>query len=99
MEWRLSDRRKSSLKQHIAYSLLMVVGNLEYFNIVNLKSSLTSKSMPKTSKWTIIAGMKLKQELGLFGTLKLALALQFIVTNAYFSVGCNTKVSGCATLK
>ena len=31
-------------------------------------------------------------KLGLFGTLKLALALQFIVTNAYFSVACNTKI-------
>ena len=39
------------------------------------------------------------QKLGLFGTLKLALALQFIVTNAYFSVACNTKVSVGATLK
>ena len=38
-------------------------------------------------------------ELGLFGTLKLALALQFIVMNAYFSVACNTKVSVRATLK
>ena len=38
-------------------------------------------------------------KLGLFGTLKLALALQFIVTNAYFSVACNTKVSVRATLK
>ena len=38
-------------------------------------------------------------ELGLFGTLKLALALQFIVTNTYFSVACNTKVSVRATLK
>ena len=37
--------------------------------------------------------------LGLFGTLKLALALQFIVTNTYFSVACNTKVSVGATLK
>ena len=42
---------------------------------------------------------KIYQKLGLFGTLKLALALQFIVTNAYFSVACNTKVSGRATLK
>ena len=32
-------------------------------------------------------------KLGLFGTLKLTLALQFIVTNAYFSVACNTKSS------
>ena len=38
-------------------------------------------------------------KLGLFGMLKLALALQFIVTNAYFSVACNTKVSVRATLK
>ena len=38
-------------------------------------------------------------ELGLFGTLKLAFALQFIVTNAYFSVACSTKVSVRATLK
>ena len=38
-------------------------------------------------------------KLGLFGTLKLVLALQFIVTNAYFSVACNTKVSVRATLK
>ena len=36
---------------------------------------------------------KVKYELGLFGMLKLALALQFIVTNAYFSVACNTKIS------
>ena len=40
-----------------------------------------------------------RHKLGLFGTLKLALALQFIVTNAYFSVACNTKVSIHATLK
>ena len=38
-------------------------------------------------------------KLGLFGTLKLALVLQFIVTNAYFSVACNTKVSVRGTLK
>ena len=38
-------------------------------------------------------------ELGLFGTLKLSLALQFIITNANFSVACNTKVSVRATLK
>ena len=38
-------------------------------------------------------------ELGLFGMLKLALVLQFSVTNAYFSVTCNTKVSVRATLK
>ena len=38
-------------------------------------------------------------KLGLFGMLKLALALQFIVTNAYFSVACNTKVSVRATQK
>ena len=38
-------------------------------------------------------------KLGLFGTLKLVLALQFIVMNAYFSVACNTKVSVRATLK
>ena len=38
-------------------------------------------------------------KLDLFGTLKLALALQFIVTNAYFCVACNTKVSVHATLK
>ena len=38
-------------------------------------------------------------KLGLFGTLKLALVLQFILTNAYFSVACNTKVSVRATLK
>ena len=36
---------------------------------------------------------KVKYKLGLFGMLKLALALQFIITNAYFSVACNTKVS------
>ena len=40
---------------------LMVV-TLENFNIVNLKSSLTSKKMPKTSKWTIIAG-KIKHKI------------------------------------
>ena len=38
-------------------------------------------------------------KLGLFGTLKVALALQFIVKNAYFSVACDTKVSIRATLK
>ena len=30
---------------------------------------------------------------------ELALALQFIITNAYYSVACNTKVSVRATLK
>ena len=43
--------------------------------------------------------IKVQYKLGLFGMLKLALALQFIVTNAYFSVACNTKVSVRATLK
>ena len=38
-------------------------------------------------------------KLGFFGMLKLALALQFIVTNGYFSVAFNTKVSVHATLK
>ena len=42
---------------------------------------------------------KYVDKLFLFGMLKLALALQFIVTNAYFSVVCNTKVSVRATLK
>ena len=38
----------------------------------------------------------LKPKLGLFGMLKLGLVLQFIVTNAYFSVACNTKdLSAC----
>ena len=44
-------------------------------------------------------GVKNINKLGLFGMLKLALALQFIVTNTYFSVACNTKVSVHATLK
>ena len=59
---RLSDRRKFPLAQQvllfsikIGTTTLMVV-TLENFNIVNLKSSLTSKKMSKTSKWTIIAG-------------------------------------------
>ena len=34
-------------------------------------------------------------KVSLFGTLKLALGLQFIVTNSYFSVACNTKVRVC----
>ena len=38
-------------------------------------------------------------ELGLFGTLKLALALQFIVTNAYFSVAQMLTLVLHATLK
>ena len=38
-------------------------------------------------------------ELGLFGTLKLALALQFIVTNAYFSVARTLTLVLHATLK
>ena len=42
---------------------------------------------------------EITQKLGLFGRLKLALAFQFIVMNAYFSVACNTKVSVHATLK
>ena len=44
-------------------------------------------------------GVKNINKLGLFGTLKLALALQFIATNTYFSVACNTKVSVRAILK
>ena len=50
----------------------------------------------------IDAKLKLRKyihKLGLFGTLKLELALQFIVMNTYFSVACNTKVSICVTLK
>ena len=43
--------------------------------------------------------ISLLSKLGLFGTVKLVLALQFIVTNTYFSVACNTKVSVRATLK
>ena len=39
------------------------------------------------------------QQLGLFGTLKLALALQFIVTNAYFSVARTLTLVLHATLK
>ena len=38
-------------------------------------------------------------KLGLFGTLKLALALQFIVTNAYFSVARMLTLVLYATLK
>ena len=38
-------------------------------------------------------------KLGLFGTLKLALALQFIVTNAYFSVARTLTLVLHATLK
>ena len=38
-------------------------------------------------------------KLGLFGTLKLALALQFIVTNAYFSVARMLTLVLHATLK
>ena len=38
-------------------------------------------------------------KLGLFGTLKLALALQFIVTNAYFSVARTLNLVLHATLK
>ena len=41
----------------------------------------------------------LKIELGLFGTLKLALALQFIVMNAYFSVARTLTLVLHATLK
>ena len=48
--------------------------------------------------WNIILELP-KLQLGLFGMLKLALVLQFIVTNAYFSVVCNTKVSVHARLK
>ena len=40
-----------------------------------------------------------KYELGLFGTLKLALALQFIVANAYFSVARTLTLVLHATLK
>ena len=38
-------------------------------------------------------------EFGLFGTLKLSLALQFIVTNAYFSVAQTLTLVLHATLK
>ena len=38
-------------------------------------------------------------KLGLFGTLKLALALQFIVTNAYFSVARTLTLVLPATIK
>ena len=46
-------------------------------------------------------GWKIKKghKLGLFGTLKLALALQFIVTNAYFSVARTLTLVLHATLK
>ena len=52
-----------------------------------------------SSSFQVIMSYIVRLKLGLFGTLKLALALQFIVTNAYFSVACNTKVSVRATLK
>ena len=41
----------------------------------------------------------IRQELGLFGMLKLALVLQFIVTNAYFSVAQTLTLVLHATLK
>ena len=50
------------------------------------------------TSFTIAHNLKNTIELGLFGMLKLALELQFIVTNAYFSVACNTKVSVRATI-
>ena len=40
-----------------------------------------------------------RHKLGLFGTLKLALALQFIVMNAYFSVARTLTLVLHATLK
>ena len=43
--------------------------------------------------------MSLTLELSLFGMLKLALALQFIVTNAYFSVARTLTLVLHATLK
>ena len=60
------------------------------FDLMTIKKSVNN-IFKKKQKYNL--------KLGLFGTLKLALALQFIVTNAYFSVACNTKVSVHATLK
>ena len=71
----------------------------------NANFSVPNKLSSRLTKIAIFFGLKahwtmwLYLELGLFGMLKLALALQFIVTNAYFSVACNTKVSVRATPK
>ena len=43
--------------------------------------------------------IKIQEDLNLFGTLKLALALQFIVMNAYFSVARMLTLVLHATLK
>ena len=47
----------------------------------------------------IFRNLGLNHKLSLFGTLKLALALQFIVTNAYFSVARTLTLVLHATLK
>ena len=59
----------------------------------------TGTSTPALVAQALSGRWYLLLKLGLFGTLKLALALQFIVTNTYFSVACNTKISVRATLK
>ena len=52
---------------------------------------IRNKSKLKISELQLDSPNYLK--LSLFGMLKLASALQFIVTNAYFSVACNIKIS------
>ena len=70
--------------------------------VVNFSNITFPFFVVKTRNFQLHAGhfhLLITYMLGLFGTLKLALALQLIVTNAYFSVACNTKVSVRATLK
>ena len=55
----------------------------------SFKKICKAKVFKKDSKKTFKIRMPIasgRYKLGLFGTLKLALELQFIVTNAYFSV-------------
>ena len=63
----------------------------------HILDSITGQISLKNSIWEVITFFLLK--LGLFGTLKLALALQFIVTNAYFSVARTLTLVLHATLK
>ena len=64
-----------------------------------LTSSLMSRRFFDILRRSVVGSDNNIHKLGLFGMLKLVLALQFIVMNAYFSVACNTKVSIRATLK
>ena len=107
---RVSSMRKDPLYSAISkWTRLLILGLFPFCIILYLnfkvyvklnQRSMHHRSSYQNGRQLTTNGFRVcTYKLGLFGTLKLVLALQFIVTNAYFSVACNTKVSVRATLK